>query len=80
MPRKPKVHPDDKNARRRAAILKDFQGGKAPAEIAAAYSLPRETVVGIVARAGLSRGDKPSAPRRFSFETPARLTLLPPDL
>lgn len=73
-------HPDDRNAKRKAAICKAFQGGKAPGEIAAEMAIPREVVVGIIARAGLSRGDTPSAPRRFSFETPAKLTLLPPDL
>jgi len=72
-----RVHPDDKNQRRRTAICAAFSHGKSAGEIAAEFRVTRETVVGIVARAGLSRGDKPAPPRRFSWETPDRLTFTP---
>lgn len=65
---KPKVHPDDKNARRRALVCKAFQHGKSAGEIAAEFGITKESASGIIARGGFSRGGKPSPPRRFAWE------------
>jgi len=69
MPRPYKrAHPDDKKKRRRDLILAAFSHGKSAEEIGTQHGLTRNQVAGIVSRAGLSRGDKPAEPRRFSWE------------
>lgn len=73
-----RTHADDRNLRRRNLICAAFSFGKSAGEIAAEFKMTREQVVGIVARAGLSRGDKPAAPRRFSWEDRDPLRFLPP--
>lgn len=70
----PKVHAEDRDHRRRKMICAKFQAGQTPGEIASELRLKREVVVGVIARAGLSRGEMPAALRRFSWEDQAATT------
>ena len=64
----PGKHPDDRDKKRKAKICAAFTSGLSVGEIAAQEHVSIAVITGIVSRAGLSRGDKPSPPRRFSWD------------
>lgn len=68
-----KQHPEDRDVKRRNRIYAAFKGGKSAGEIAGQFGVTPAVVSGILARAGYSRGDKPSRPRTFSWEKSADL-------
>ena len=67
-PRKPPQHPEDKDRRRRERICRSFMDGKSASEIAKLEGVTKEVASGIISRAGLSRGHKPTPPRRFTWQ------------
>lgn len=66
-------HPEDRDVKRRNRIYQAFKSGKSAAEIAKLEGIQASVAAGILARAGYNRGEKPSPPRRFSWEKTADL-------